>query len=258
MIPRRSTDIRGRHLANVCPANEQDVRPLDIRPNRNAARENATSDRSLHNNPADRTEIFFPDDVEEVMTLARLLRRSVWGRLLFLTLPRSPATRLFPASSHALSRWTDTALGFPLLPATRRRLARLAAIAAPSTGRLEIDSRIPSAGSDATRCDRRELVSSNVLKHPEEGPRELLSRKVKSRIEAANFNPRRLFQRRHHQPDTTNPPRYLSQTPSRQWPNSMAIHLRLSDPDSLDELAEISWPLTSSSQCQHFICQPLK
>jgi len=61
MIPRRSTDTRGKHLANVSPADEQDVKPYGIRPNRNAARENDSNDRSPHNIPADRTKIFFPD-----------------------------------------------------------------------------------------------------------------------------------------------------------------------------------------------------
>jgi hypothetical protein len=57
-IPRPSTGTSGTHPANVCPADEQDVRPHDIRLNRNAAGENATTDGSPHSNLADRTEIF--------------------------------------------------------------------------------------------------------------------------------------------------------------------------------------------------------
>jgi hypothetical protein len=77
-------------------------------------------------------------------------------------------------------------------------------------------SRSLSAGSIATRYDKRVLANSNVLKDSEEGPRELLSRKVKSRTEGHHFSPRRLFPHRHHQPYTTRPstiPTPLSSTP---------------------------------------------
>jgi hypothetical protein len=77
-------------------------------------------------------------------------------------------------------------------------------------------SRSLSEGSIATRYDKRVLASSNVLKDAEEGPRELLSRKVKSRTEGHHFSPRRLFPHRHHQPSTTRPstiPTPLSSTP---------------------------------------------
>jgi hypothetical protein len=62
MIPSRSADTRGTHLANVSAADEQDVRPHGISPSRNAARENDSNDRSPHSTPADRTNIFFPND----------------------------------------------------------------------------------------------------------------------------------------------------------------------------------------------------
>lgn len=185
---------RGRHLANVCPADEQDVRPHDIRPNRNAARENETNDRTLHSNLADRTKSFFPDAVGDddddprTCFLAEVSRRSAVSHA-----AAHASDAIVPAESHALSRCSDTGV---VLSTT--------ATDAPPPGTFrcnrgsehrpaENDNHIPSAGSFATRSDRRGLVRSNVLKHPEEGPRELLSRKVKSRIEAPNFNPRRLF-----------------------------------------------------------------
>ena len=65
MLPRRSKDTRGRHLANVVPATEPDVRPHDTRLNRNAAKENASNERSLHSNRDDRTEFSFLNVVEE-------------------------------------------------------------------------------------------------------------------------------------------------------------------------------------------------
>ena len=187
---------RGRHLANVCPADGQDVRPHDKRSNRNAAGENETSDRSLHSNLADRTKIFFPDDVRDDPRTPFPAEGS--GRLAVSHAAALASDVIVPGASHALSRWIDNGI----VPSTT-------ASAAPPPGTLRCNNasehktaqnstRIPSAGSNAARCDRRELVRSNALRHPEEGPRELLSRKVKPRIEGANFSPRRLFPQRQH------------------------------------------------------------
>jgi len=61
MIPRCSTDTRGKHLPNVYPADEQDVKPYGKRLSRNIAEENDSIDRSPRSNLAGRTKIFFPD-----------------------------------------------------------------------------------------------------------------------------------------------------------------------------------------------------
>ena len=202
MIPRCATDTRGRHLANACPADEQDVRPYDIRPNRNAARGNVASERSLHSNLADRTRIFCPDAVsDDPRTSSPVLGSGKSAVSLAAALANDA---IVPGELHALSRCIDNA---GVLSTT--------ASDAPQPGTLRCNSgsehttagngsRSPSEGSIATRCDKRVLASSNVLKDAEEGPRELLSRKVKSRIEGHHFSPRRLFPHR-HQPSTTKP-----------------------------------------------------
>jgi len=141
---------------------------------------------------------------------------------------------IVPDELHALFRCVDT-------------VAVLSTVAsdAPPPGTLRCNSgsehttagngsRSLSAGSIATRCDKRVLESSNVLKDAEEGPRELLSRKVKSRIEGHDFSPRRLFPHRHHQQSTTKPstiPTLLSLTPVVQI---VTINLRLSTPPTLN------------------------
>jgi hypothetical protein len=90
-----------------------------------------------------------------------------------------------PGGPLALSRWIDTGVVLSTAasdappPGTLRRNSKSEHTTAGNDGRS------PSAGNIATRCDKWELASSNDLKDPEEGPRELSSRKVKSRIEAA-------------------------------------------------------------------------
>ena len=99
----------GRHLANACPADEQDARPDDIRPNRNAARENETSDRSLHSNLADRTKIFFPDDVsDDPRTPAPAVGS---GRFAVSHAAALASDAIVPGVAPALSRWIDTGVG---------------------------------------------------------------------------------------------------------------------------------------------------
>jgi len=177
-IPRPSKGTRGTHLANVCHADEQDVRPLDIRPNRNAARENAMSDRSLHSSPADRTNIFFPDavgdDSDDPRThlAAEGLRQS--RSSLAAALASDETVR---GESHALSRWSDTGVVLSTAASNATPLGILRCNSGAEHSTDENGSRTPSAGSFATHCDRWGLVRPNVLKHLEEGPRELLSRK---------------------------------------------------------------------------------
>ena len=190
----RSTDKHGTHPANACPADEQDVRPHGTRPNRNAARENETSDRSPHNNLADRTNFFSPDVAHQVYDDPRAAPpMEGWGRFAAPHAAVLASDVTVPGGPPALSRWIDIGVG----PST-------ASSDAPPHGRCRYnsgserttagnDDRSPSADSVATRSDKRVLARSNDLEHPEVGPRELLSRKVKSRIEADDFNPRRLF-----------------------------------------------------------------
>jgi hypothetical protein len=197
--PRPATDTPCRHLASACPANVQDVRPHDIRPNRNAARENVASDRSLHSNLADRTKTFCPDAEHDVNDDPRPLfpvQPSGQSAASHAAARANDAT--VPDELHALFHCLDTAVGLSTTASD-----------VPPPGTLHCNSgsehttagngcRSLSAGSIATRCDKRVLASSNVLKDPEEGPRELLSRKVKSRTEGHHFSPRRLFPHRHH------------------------------------------------------------
>ncbi len=174
MIPRSSRGTRGRHLANVGPADERDVRPHDIRPNRNAAKENVSSDRSLHGNLADRTEFFCPVAVEDDSDDPRTWfpTEDSGGSAVYHAAALATA-EIVPGELLAPFRWNDTGV---VLSTT--------ASDAPPPGTLGCNtdsvhrtvgngSRIPSADSIATRRDKRELASSSVLKHPEEGPREL-------------------------------------------------------------------------------------
>jgi hypothetical protein len=147
---------------------------------------------------------------------------------------------IVPGELHALFRCIDTAV---VLSTT--------ANAAPLPGMLRCNSGserttakngscILSSGSIATRCDRRELARLNVSIDLEEGPRERLSRKVKSRIEAADLNPRRLFPQRRHHTSTSKPFKVSAPIPSIPVVELMAIHLRPSNSDYLYELADIS------------------
>jgi len=183
MISSCATGSRGTPLANVVLASEPDVRPRDIRPNRNAARENETCDRSLHNNPAGRRKILVPDgarDDPRTRAGAADSQRSAAFHAASLA-----SDAFVPVEPHDLSRWRGTAAGLSTA-ASDARLPGTSGCNSNSGHRtVESDGRTPSAGSCANRCDRSELVSPNVLEHLEGGPRELLSRKVKSRIEAA-------------------------------------------------------------------------
>jgi len=211
--PRPSTDMPSRHLASVCPANEQDVRPHDIRPNRNAARENETSDRSLHSNPADRTRILFPDAVSDDPRTCSSMQVS--GRSAVSHAAALANDGIVPDELHARFRCIDTGvvLSTTASDATPPGTPRCNSGSEHTTAGN--GSRSLSAGSIATRCDKRVLASSNVLKDAEEGPRELLSRKVKSRTEANDFSPRRLFTQRHHQPSITVPSTVPAPRPSK-------------------------------------------
>ncbi len=177
-IPRPSKGTRGTHLANVCHADEQDVRPLDIRPNRNAARENAMGDRSLHSSPADRTNIFFPDAVGDDADDPRThLAAGGLGRSRSSLAAALASDETVLGESHALSRWSDTGVGLSTTANNATPLGILRCNSGSEHRTAENGSRILSAGSFATRYNRRGLVRSNILKHLEEGPRELLSRK---------------------------------------------------------------------------------
>ncbi len=127
------------------------------------------------------------------MTLARLVGRRGGSRFLFLPLPSSPATRLFPASSSPFLTGTIPLLGFPLPPATRRGLARFAAIATAGTVRLEKNATaFQQTAAPPTHTDGSLQAGTikNILSRAH-GSRSFPE--VKSRIEADDFNPRRLF-----------------------------------------------------------------
>jgi hypothetical protein len=232
--PRPATDTPSRHLASVDPANEQDVRPHDIRPNRNAARENVASDRSLHSNLADRTKTFCPDaehDVNDDPRTPSPLQRSGPSAASHAAARANDA--IVPDELHAPFRCIDTAVVLSTTASDVPPPGTLHCNSASEHTTAGNGSRSLSAGSIATRCDKRVLASSNVLKDAEKGPRELLSRKVKSRIEGRHFSPRRLFPHR-HQPSTTKPstiPSLLSSTPVV---HIVTISLRLSTPHTLN------------------------
>lgn len=127
------------------------------------------------------------------MTLARLVGRTSGSRLLLLTLPGSPATRLFPASSPSFLTRPIPPLGFPLPPATRCRLARFAAIATASTVRLEKNATtFQQAAAPPTHTDGslQARTIGNILRRAHGSSS---FPEVKSRIEADDFSPRRLF-----------------------------------------------------------------
>jgi hypothetical protein len=183
MISSSATGSRSTPPANVVLASEPDVRPRDIRPNRNAARVNGTCDRSLHNNPAGRTKIFFPDaasDDPRTRAVAAGSQRPAASHAAALA-----SDALVPVEPHGLSRWRDTVVALSTIASDARLLGTSGCNSNSGHRTVETDGRSPSAGSCANRSDRPELVSPNVLEHLEGGPRELLSRKVKSRIEAA-------------------------------------------------------------------------
>ena len=112
MAPRCSAHIRGRDLANVCLANEQVVRPLGTRLNKNAARESETGDRTPRNSPADRMRFFCPNLADDLRDDPRSpCRAEGWEPF-----PVSPADELasdaiVPGVELALSHWNDTAVG---------------------------------------------------------------------------------------------------------------------------------------------------
>ncbi len=71
------------------------------------------------------------------------------------------------------------------------------------------------------------------------------SRKVKSRIEAANFNPRRLIHRPHYTLRTPTLLIYLGTHPKRYgWLNGLATDLRSFTSITVARVAESWWPLT--------------
>ena len=191
---RHAGDRPHRPLANDLLAAAPDVRPYDTRTNRNAAEANARNDRSFRNSRADRTKIFYPDNVSDDPR-----RRSPAEGAGLVAVSHAAVLAsdvLVPGERHDLARWHDTDPGLSRAASDARRPGKLGCSNKCEHRPVEIDARIPSASSSATHCDRPELVSSNTLEHLEVGPRELLSRKVKSRIEAANFSPRRFFPRR--------------------------------------------------------------
>jgi hypothetical protein len=165
------------------------------------------------------------------MTLARLVAWRGRSRLLFLTLSRSPATRLFPASSPPFLTGPIPPLGFPLPPTTRRGLARFAAIATASTLRLEKNATaFQQTAAPPTHTDGS-LQAGTI--------RDILSRahgsssfpEVKSRIEADDLNPRRLFHGGCANHQTL--PLYLL-TPSTPVGQLVTINLRPPSTDSLN------------------------
>lgn len=239
-MPGCLTDTPSRHFANVSPADEQDVKPHDIRPNRNAGRENVTSDRRLHNNPADRTKNFFPDDVSDDPRRHSPAEDS--GKSAVSQAAALASDAIVPVESHGLFRCTDTGVELSTPASDGPTPGKPGCNSGSEHRTAEIGSCIPSAGSFATRCDRPELARSHVLKDPEEGPRELLSRKVKSRIEAGTsirgeyFNASDIRRAPALQDTSAKYPQPLGQL--------MDIHLWLSNPGTLNKLAETTWPLT--------------
>lgn len=163
-----------------------DVTLRGIRRNRNAAMENAPTARSPHSNPAGRRKFLpaggaaddprTPSPQGSPRISAAPVPPSLAGAL------ASDATA--PVGRLVLARSSDTAVGLSTtssdapIPGTRRCSNK------PQRTQTGNNCRIPSTGRFANCGDRRELVCSKLLKHAEGGPRELVSRKVKSRIEA--------------------------------------------------------------------------
>ena len=251
MLPRCSKDTPGRHLANAVPATEPDVRPHGTRRNRNAAKENAPNERSLHSNRDDRTEFFFLNVVEEDSDDPRMRFPLARRRRVALPVagPRraavvSPVAALASDGTargepHALSRYGDMPIG-----------RSTSANPEPPNGTLHCNSccehtrggngsGIPSEGSGATRCGRRELVHSNVLKDAEMGPRELcpgrssLGLKLRTSIRGDSIHDGIISHAANRHP------RYPHSSPM-QVVQPMATHLRLSSPTPTDGMAEFS------------------
>jgi hypothetical protein len=176
-------------LANGSLAAEPHARHCGTRGNRIVAQESAGSDGNLHNNQADRTRIFFPDDLTDD---PRRRPPAEEGKLFAASRAAALASGdTVRAEPHGLARWSGTGLALSTTASDGQRPGRPGCNSGSAHRTAETGSRTPSASSPATRCGRLELESPNDLEHLEVGPRELLSRKVKSRIEAANFNPRR-------------------------------------------------------------------
>ncbi len=221
MIPRSSRGTRGRHHANVGPADEQDVRPHDIRPNRNAAKENVSSERSLHSNLAERTKFFCPVAVEDDSDDPRTCfpTEDSGGSAVYHAAELATAG-IVPDELFAPSRWNDSGVVLSTTASDALPSGTLGCNTDSVHRTVGNGSRIPSADSIAIRCDKRELVSSNVLEHPEEGPRELcpgrssLGLKVMTSIRGDYFH-NGITSR-----PPTNPPRYLHYYRQRQWVKS--------------------------------------
>ncbi len=232
------------HLANDSRAAAPDVRPYGTRTNRNAEGANVRNDRTFRNSRADRTKIFYPDNVSDDPRRRSSAEGSQQVPLSHVAALASDA--IVPDALHDLARWPDTDPGLSITASDAQLLGRLRCNSVPAHSPVESDGRSLSASNCAIHCDRPELVSSNNSEHLEVGPRELLSRKVKSRIEAANFSPRRFFPRRYrHDPAT---PPYDIQAPCLPpLVQPMAIGPWLINSDTMNEVAEISWPLTAFS-----------
>lgn len=201
---KRTTSKQRADRPHTPPANDShaaapDVRPYDIRPNRNAAAVNAGSNRRLRSSPADRTKIFFAGDLSDDPRSPLPAEES--GRLAVSHAAALANDALVPGELYDLFRWHDSDAGISRRASDGRPPGRPGCNSKSEHRPVESDAHSPSASNSATRRDRPELVRSNTLEHPGVGPRELVSRKVKSRIEGANFNPRRFISHRYrHQP----------------------------------------------------------
>lgn len=132
-----------------------------------------------------------------LMTHARAFRRV--RRTTFRRLPRllplalPPPTNLLAASCSPFLALAIAPLGLVQRPRPRGLAAGLAAVATPRAVREEL----PAAPLEQTLANARPARGSLYFRRSRDmlewAHGRLSSRKVKSRIEAANFNPRRLF-----------------------------------------------------------------
>jgi hypothetical protein len=150
---------------------------------------------TAHSNRAGRTKLFFqtPSCDDPRAPHATSLPRLSPAKFASPSVVAGDNDGTACADAPCPARSPDTAAG-PCAPTTAAPPPGNARCNSPSAhSGDESDNRTPPKGRSANAAHTGELVLQQDVVHAGLGPRECASRKVKSRIEAINFNPRRLF-----------------------------------------------------------------
>ena len=195
--PLIARDNRDKHVASEIRAPPRDGKPCGTTKNRNAALESGRIPGISQRSQVGCKDFFCHECSSPFADDPRADFHTNW-RHHFQMAEAVPADvlaagELVPAAPLGLSR-SDDNVAAPLAPTTPALLGdrhRCSNNGVHSPGRTR--GCTPSANTDELEACRGQLVQDDAKRDPVEGPREVVLPEVKSRIEGANFNPRRFI-----------------------------------------------------------------